>query len=334
MKTRNDLVLVTVVVITYNQEKYIRDTLDSILGQEVDFRYKIVIADDCSPDSTMDICMDYVEKYPDIVSYFRRDKNLKAVRNIIFSLLEKCNSNYIALCAGDDLWIDKFKLHKQVELMKSSKDISVVLTGYRKLYEGSESYEDINEWISPLLLSKGKKMIKHVLLENFSFFPVGSSLLFRSVILDKLRECYPLYETTNAPGEAMILFPLFCLYGKYAFLNDVTTAYRIRLGSLSHQVSPEKKIEFDIKYAIQKINVANYFNLSLHLRIKLAIKLFFLYLYSIRRDEDAIFSERLNTLSRIERTISVRMVSRLTIVLSKCSLMRNFVMLLFDWLKR
>ena len=60
-------VLFSVAVITYNQERYIAQTLDSILFQEHNYKYEIVVGEDCSTDNTRKIIEDYVLKYPDII---------------------------------------------------------------------------------------------------------------------------------------------------------------------------------------------------------------------------------------------------------------------------
>ena len=66
-KSKKHMVLVSVAVITYNMERYLRNLLDSILMQEVDFKYEVVINDDCSPDHSRDIIESYRKKYPEII---------------------------------------------------------------------------------------------------------------------------------------------------------------------------------------------------------------------------------------------------------------------------
>ena len=98
----------SVVVITYNHEKYLRKCLDSILMQEVDFDFEIIIGDDCSPDSTADIINDYHERYPDIVRPTLRSHNVGATRNQYDCFLQ-AKGKYIAILDGDDfklVWIN------------------------------------------------------------------------------------------------------------------------------------------------------------------------------------------------------------------------------------
>lgn len=115
-------VKVTIVCITYNHEMVIRDALDSFLRQKTNFDYQIFVGEDSGPDNTADIVQDYARKYPDKIVAFLREKNLGAQHNLI-DLCERAKSPYIALCEGDDYWIDDYKLQKQYDFMESHPDM-------------------------------------------------------------------------------------------------------------------------------------------------------------------------------------------------------------------
>lgn len=126
---------VSVWVITYNQEKYISECLDSILMQEVDFDYEIVIGEDGSSDNTGEICKKYAEKYPDKIRLFSRnreksaiyDRNGKFKRSInSFLTFNACRADYVALCEGDDYWTCKDKLKLQYNIVKDDTTVSMV----------------------------------------------------------------------------------------------------------------------------------------------------------------------------------------------------------------
>lgn len=120
---RND-VKVTIVCITYEHEEFIKDALDSFLMQKTDFEYQIFVGEDKGPDNTAEIVKEYAEKYPDKIVAFLRDENMGAQRNLI-DLCEKAKSPYIALCEGDDYWIDEYKLQKQYDYMESHPDMQI-----------------------------------------------------------------------------------------------------------------------------------------------------------------------------------------------------------------
>ena len=101
--------LVSIVVITYNHEKYVRKCLDSILMQNVDFSFEIIISDDFSTDQTAQIITEYQVQYPDIIKPYLRTLNVGATRNQYDCFL-RCTGDYIAILDGDDFWINNLKL--------------------------------------------------------------------------------------------------------------------------------------------------------------------------------------------------------------------------------
>lgn len=111
------MILVSVAVITYNMEKYLRPLLDSILKQQVNFEYEIVVDDDCSPDNSREIIREYAEKYPQIHPLYR-DNNVGGSKNM-FGVMNACQGKYIAILEGDDFWESENKLQYQVDFLEA-----------------------------------------------------------------------------------------------------------------------------------------------------------------------------------------------------------------------
>ena len=107
---------VSVVVLSYNHEKYIRQALDSILAQKTDFAFEVLVGDDCSQDGTRLILEEYAERYPDIMRPFLREKNLGPTRNL-YETLKEARGEYLASCEGDDFWTDENKLQRQSDFL-------------------------------------------------------------------------------------------------------------------------------------------------------------------------------------------------------------------------
>src|SRR5438132_1821213 len=99
----------SVMMITYNHERFIAQALDSILAQRVNFDYEIVIGEDCSTDGTRDILMDFHRRYPDRIVLLLRDHNLGVMRNFE-ATLGACRGRYLALLEVDDYWTSENKL--------------------------------------------------------------------------------------------------------------------------------------------------------------------------------------------------------------------------------
>ncbi len=109
--------IISVCCITYNQEIYIEETLNSFLMQETIYPFEIVIGEDCSTDNTKNIVLEYQEKYPKIIKVITSSNNVGMSENAYRTLMQ-CKGEFIALCEGDDYWINKNKLQIQVDKMR------------------------------------------------------------------------------------------------------------------------------------------------------------------------------------------------------------------------
>lgn len=153
-----DVPLLSVCLITYNHGKYIRQALDSVLAQNVDFLWQIVVADDFSTDETRDILEAYKEKYPDLIELIFQQKNVGACQNWI-DLLTFPKSKYIAYLEGDDYWTDPQKLQKQVSFLQQNHDYSLHFHNVMKhieptnevRYFNNESIASFNPTVDDLL---------------------------------------------------------------------------------------------------------------------------------------------------------------------------------------
>jgi glycosyltransferase involved in cell wall biosynthesis len=116
---------VSVCMITYGHEKFIREAIEGVLMQECDFQVELVIANDCSPDKSDAIIQDVLKNHPRAswISYIKHEKNIGMMPNFIFAM-KQCEGEYIALCEGDDYWTDPLKLQKQVDFLEGNPDFS------------------------------------------------------------------------------------------------------------------------------------------------------------------------------------------------------------------
>lgn len=117
----NEEVMVTVVCPTYNQGRYLRQGLDSIFVQKVNFKYEVLVGEDCSPDNTNEILKEYLDKYPDVLQVFHREHNLKQSRNV-YDLFMRSKGKYIIILDLDDYWTDSEKLQKQVDFLEQNPE--------------------------------------------------------------------------------------------------------------------------------------------------------------------------------------------------------------------
>lgn len=124
MLTDHSTVVASVAVLTYNHEAYIRQCLDSILAQVVDFPYEIVVVDDCSTDSTRDILREYAQAHSHIRLFLNpANQGISKNNNL---LLSQCEGTYVAMLEGDDYWIDPNKLQRQVDFLNENDEVGFV----------------------------------------------------------------------------------------------------------------------------------------------------------------------------------------------------------------
>jgi len=123
MKDYSHTFIISIAIVTYNHEKYIAQTIESILMQKTDFPIEIIIGEDCSTDKTREICIDYQEKYPEIIKLVLHPKNVGLYKNNLAAWIA-CKGKYVALCEGDDYWTDPLKLQKQVDFLEHNLEYS------------------------------------------------------------------------------------------------------------------------------------------------------------------------------------------------------------------
>lgn len=120
----NAEIKVSVLCTAYNHEKYIRQCLDGFVSQKTDFAFEVLINDDASTDNTAKIIKEYEEKYPEIIKpiYQKENQHSQKIKITSDILFPRAKGKYIALCEGDDYWIDDYKLQKQVDALEKNPD--------------------------------------------------------------------------------------------------------------------------------------------------------------------------------------------------------------------
>lgn len=114
-------ILVTIFCTTFNHQKYIARTLSSFLNQKVNFEYEILVHDDASMDGTQDVIRSFLDKYPQKINAILQVENQwkKGINFMRDIAMPYAKGKYIAVCEGDDYWLDEYKLQKQVDYMES-----------------------------------------------------------------------------------------------------------------------------------------------------------------------------------------------------------------------
>lgn len=122
-----DKPLVSICCLVYNHESYLRDCFEGFVKQKTTFPIEILIHDDASTDYSADIIREYTAKYPDLFKpiYQTENQYSKGVKISFEYQYPRVQGKYIALCEGDDYWIDPNKLQMQVDWLESHPDYSM-----------------------------------------------------------------------------------------------------------------------------------------------------------------------------------------------------------------
>ena len=122
---KDNVIMVSILCAVYNHEKYLHQCLEGFLKQKTNFNYEVIIHDDASTDSSVDIIQEYVSKYPDIIKPIYQKENQYSKGIQIFKIMyQTARGKYMAYCEGDDYWIDENKLQTQIELLENHPEYS------------------------------------------------------------------------------------------------------------------------------------------------------------------------------------------------------------------
>ena len=210
--------VVSVAITAFNSANWLPRALDSVLAQRTDFPIEIVIGDDCSPDTTVEVARSYQKRHPDVIRILERNKNVGIQRNY-YETFEACRGKFIAWLDGDDYWTDSEKLAIQVDAMES--DPSINLCGHYIRVVSSDG--EVKQDRSPSTPA-GRYGLEQML---HSCFIPSLSAMFRNGIHRQL----PAWYFDLAPVTEWPIWVLAALSGDIVLLDRVMADYMHTPGS-------------------------------------------------------------------------------------------------------
>ena len=213
--------MVSVICPTYNQARYIRQGLDSILMQKTNFEVEILIGEDCSPDNTNEILAEYESKYPRMIRVFHRAENLKQSKNV-YDLFMRSAGKYIIILDLDDYWTDEYKLQKQVDFLEKH-DEYIGVSHYFDIVDKDGKLNEVKE--RDIDNYRGKKFTLNDFLEKGFVYQTGT-FLYRNVWKED-RDWTILYKSDKTVVDLtinMILLqrmPIFILEDSMSVYREV-----------------------------------------------------------------------------------------------------------------
>lgn len=208
---------VSVVVITYNHEKFIDQTIESIVTQDTIFPIEVLIGDDCSTDGTRAKIVEWERRYPHMIRPFLHAVNLGPTHNFN-SIMKASRGEYIAMIEGDDYWSDVRKLQKQADCLDENQDASLC-------FHLHDVYNDMTERFLPSpagTLMQGtdfspKEMLSHIAMHT-------STKMWRRNLLPHFEKCLKSRQFDCAINV------LLALRGRVVRIDEVMSVYRLHAG--------------------------------------------------------------------------------------------------------
>lgn len=240
---------VSVICITYNHKDFLANCLDHVISQKTNFKFEILVHDDCSTDGTTQIVKDYAQKYPNLIVPIYEEKNQyssKDVKIIDDIILPKAKGKYIALCEGDDYWCDDNKLQLQYDFMEAHPDFSACFHNTKWFNLVTKKSRLANNWKKLHYLS-AEDVIMHGKVHTSSYFV--------------RKESFGRYKFARefwAGDYALITY--FLVQGKLASIPRVMSVYNENNPSGAISVIRNMDINLRLKKENEFIEYLNRFN--------------------------------------------------------------------------
>jgi glycosyltransferase involved in cell wall biosynthesis len=230
--TNNASVKLSILLVTYNQEKYIRRTLDSLFCQKFEGIAEIVVADDASRDRTVEIIKEYeIKNNRYIFKYLDSSTNLGITKNY-GRAFKACSGEFVAIIEGDDYWVSPYKLQRQMDFLSEHLECDLCSVNYLVYEENRNLFYPRVPITAGHRLVTARDLIADNLVGNFS------TCMYRKSGLEQLPE--KLFEITSYDWIVNICIASKSLIG---FLNETMSVYRLHSSGVWSQVPYMKQLE-------------------------------------------------------------------------------------------
>lgn len=226
--------LVSVICTTFNHEKYVRKCLDSILAQECDYPFEILIHDDCSSDNTPQILGEYGKSHPDIIRIFCSHENQSSLGRDpwVDILFPKARGKYLAICDGDDFWTDTKKLQKQIDILESDHSLAGCAANISIVDADGQTLEEMH------CVDEGRYTIRDFFAKSVCY-PTSTVVLRNSGMSDIARLTHIMKSRYLADWQLWIAAHL---QGDFQCIGDSLSAYRINPDSITHTDARQRRL--------------------------------------------------------------------------------------------
>lgn len=233
--------MISVLICTYNQEKYLAQALECILMQKCDEPFEILIGDDCSTDNTGKIAEDYQSRFPEIIRVIRSEKNMGASQNMV-RLAKEAKGDFLSICDGDDYWLREDVLQKQLDVFRANPDVGMICAK-AKCY-----IQENGEYIGTLGYAGAEDLVT-MLRDNRDV--AAPTIAFRRDLMLRCIADSKWYIDQNWFYDSVMAY-WFAYNSSIKFIDEELAAYRVLANSACHADSLEKEAEYTRRYFMVK----------------------------------------------------------------------------------
>ena len=222
-------VKVSVIVISYNHEKFINQCLDSILKQKCDFNFEVLVGDDASSDLTQSIIIKKQKDFPEIL-FAQLNKSNVGMNYNLANMIHLAKGEFIAFCEGDDFWHNPEKLQKHYDFLINRSSHSMVYSDFGRL----QNIDDCNYWVENTIDSKipnGYNPRTHDLLKNIHIH-ISAIMAKTSMVRLYLESNY--FDPKLKLGDVPMFLHL-SLQGEVEYLKFSVSTYRLNPNSITNK---------------------------------------------------------------------------------------------------
>jgi len=229
--------IVSILMPTYNHEKYISQAIESALSQKTQYDWELLINNDCSTDNTRKIAQEYADKYPDKIKLIYPETNQGLIKSYK-RLLDIAQGKYIAILESDDVWISEDKLEEQISFLESNDDYSLVASDFIRINDEGKEFNSVAHTFDTEL---NGDWYNQEICQNM----LGAvTVLFRKSTYDKycnIEDYLNLdFKTFDYPTWLTI-----AVFSKCKYIHQKLAAYRVIPTSISNSGNFKKNIDFE-----------------------------------------------------------------------------------------
>lgn len=226
---------VSVLMLVYEHAEFVAQAIESVLAQQCEFEFELIVINDCSSDTSGAVCQRYAVQHPEMITFIDSSENRGMHASFQF-LWNTSRAPIVAFCEGDDYWIDPLKLQKQFALMSQNPHWALCGAKAQVMEQNANQ-----AWLG------GRVLGPHVKRAEYTFEQLIGEYHFHfsTVMMKKDAVQFPhWFDSVYCVDRPLYL--LAAEHGNAGYLDDVVSAYRLHSGGNWSGISGDLKAERSI----------------------------------------------------------------------------------------